>query len=346
MDTITLRVISLEKFSVANWALFVPEFSIRTFSDLSQNERIRSGNKRIPYLRRFILHPEYADVYVPKVEVYEKADNTKGIVWYEAVISFSLPKIVFENSILEAFESDIPTTMSIVSQRLASIGIRISEHTILESPLSVVHFCKNTLLPSQIYLRAILNEFSHINMGEAYQTTEDIRNRDKNNSSVLHLYCGSREWSFYEKIRDSTKKAGREKEFVERYGLQNTELFRYEYRLNKAQTIRSEINKLLDRPFITPVLVKDLASPDLCSKVLLNSWHKIIQRPENQLALIGHNNGLQLLLHILQKGKDANAHSQNKALWSYGLAMAIKNHGAKAIREELKRIWSTKANSR
>lgn len=57
---------------------------------------------------------------------------------------------------------------------------------------------------------------------------------------------------------------------------------------------------------------------------------------------------MDLLLRILKnaKAKDQSGHSQNQALWSYGLALAIKKNGVRAVRNEMEKIWSKKSDER
>jgi len=129
---------------------------------------------------------------------------------------------------------------------------------------------------------------------------------------------------------------------IDDYKLKDWQVFRYEYRLKKTQTVMSEINTALGREYKTPILFKDLFTPDLFKTMVLKSWRDIIQRPENQLALIDPEDTLALLLHILSEARmsGTTAHSLNKALISYGLARGIKDHGAKQIRELVLSVWS------
>src|SRR3989344_1744543 len=323
MDTIQFRITDREKFRVASWALFTPEFSIRKFSELSAQERIRARNPKVPYLRHFVLHPEVEkDITVPKVEIYEKVDISKGEVKYELVISGSLPKILNENNIEEISVADRKKIIETISSKLRMIGIDLSPFIIPGAYVSVVHFCKNIALPKDIALRSILSDLSHADMGKSYDTTGIVKSKDKNNAKVVHLYCGTREWTFYDKIED----------------------LRYEYRLNKNQTIKSELNKLLGRPYETQVIFSDLFRNGLWQEVLLSSWKNVIKRPENQLALLSFDNPLELMLHIFRKAKetDTSAHSQNKALWSCALALLVKFCGAKTVKEELNKVWANK----
>lgn len=356
MDTVSIRIKGSDKFRVALWARFNPEFSLRTFNELSTKERNRAKDKQPPYVRHFILHPEKTeDLYVPKVEIFENADPA-GIVWHEMSVMLSIPKLLYENSLQEVAPGDKEKLFQTLSDRLLGIGVAVSPQTIAKASVSVVHFCKNICLPADISFCAILAELSRVDLGKAYDTTEDTRRVDKNNSEELHLYCGTREWAFYDKLADLKRPKGKgadrqktsfEKELLDMYDLGNKEVFRYEYRLKKAQTIRSEINRILGREYVTPILFDELFQEGLWKKILVQSWQKVVQRPENQLALLAFDNKLDLLLHLLKNAKvDTSAHSQNKALWSYGLTLAIKDHGVKAIRKEVGKVWPGTANER
>ena len=357
MDTISFRI-NKNKFTISDFAQFSPEFSKRPFSELSAKEVRLARIGKLPYLKHFILRPEPVDdLYLPRVEIYEKANLESTSIDYELIITLSLPKFLFGNNFQEISPSDHKVIIHELSERLSNMGVNASPYAIDGAPISVVHFCKNIILQPNHSIRSILAELSKVDIGKAYDTTDDVRCKDKNNSETLHLRCGTREWSFYDKVEDlkrpkskseDKEKTTHEKELIQTCNLEGKEVFRYEYRLNKAQTIRSEINKEFGKPYETSVIFADLFSEGLWKKVLQNSWKKIVTRPENQLALISPNSKLDLFLHILQKAKqnDKSGHSQNQALWSYGLAVAIQDHGVKAVRKELEKIWSNKADER
>ena len=356
MDTVQIRVRGIDKLNIASWAPLYPEFSTRTYSELSSVERMRLANKKIPYLRKFILHPD-SELYIPRVEIFETANEAMKTVEHEALITTSLPKLIFANSLQEIAVSNRQEIFNTFIERLHSVGLRILPQVIPIAPISIVHFCKNIILSKEYSFFAMRDDLSRIDVGKAYDTTEETRKKDKNKVEALHLRCGTREWAFYDKVQEMLRPTGKslekqkmayEKELIELYNLRDVEIFRYEYRLNKAQTIKSELNKALNRPYLTPVTFDDLFTDGLWKKVLLSSWKRILDRPENQLALIKSNDELDLLARILKnaKAKDQSAHSQNQALWSYGLALAIRKHGAKTIRGEIGKIWSGKADER
>jgi hypothetical protein len=124
--------------------------------------------------------------------------------------------------------------------------------------------------------------------------------------------------------------------------LQDREIFRYEYRLKKNQTLKRDVNAALGRPYQTTVLFRDLFEPDLCKNLVLNSWRELIQRPENQLPLLGETDDLALLHHIMEgaKKQGGNGHSMNRALTSYGLTIAVRNHGAKEVKRAVFGNWN------
>ena len=198
-------------------------------------------------------------------------------------------------------------------------------------------------------MQEILAELQRVDINKVVDIT---RKEEKNNGRWLYIYSGTIERIFYDKVADAMrpkvkrKDKGRinhERAIIERFGLRNREVFRYEYRLKKAQTVKREVNIVLGRESKTFIAFKDLFTPNLCKTMIIKSWHKLIWRPENQLALFGPIDNLALLLHILAQAKklDGKGNSMNRALISYGLARAIRDHGAKETRRAIFSIWNT-----
>ena len=69
MDTISFRLKG--NFKITGIANFIPEFSNRSFSELSDKERIRSKDLRTRYLRKFIPHP------LVEEEVYQRLNPSE-----------------------------------------------------------------------------------------------------------------------------------------------------------------------------------------------------------------------------------------------------------------------------
>ena len=335
MDTIILKIYGPSKFKIKHLDWFLPELSCRTYADLSPTEQ---KSQRI-YLRHFVLHPPYQDRYVPKVEIFETLGKDRKSVIYILKTEFSVPKLLFGNSLQEAGEVHKSKIISALKQAFLRIGIQIEEKEIADARLAAFHICKNVPLPHDIRMQEALTELKRVDISKVVDVTEK---EEKNGGRWVHIYSGNVERVFYDKIADAMRPKNKRKDkgkidfersVVEKFGLQRREVFRYEYRVKKTQTVAREINHALGREPKTTVAFKDLFSKDLIKMLLLKSWRDLIQRPENQLALLGPKDDLAMLQHMLSQAKvESNAHCLNKALTSYGLACTIRNHGAKEVK--------------
>ena len=350
MDTIILKIYSPHKFRISNWSLFLPELIKREYTDLSQTERSSTR----PYLRRFVLHSKWQDEYLPRVEVFETLTDDRKNIRYILKIEFSVPKLLYWNSLQEVSEIDKDRVFFALKSSLAKVSIFLETETIANARVSGVHFCKNVILPKNIRMREILAELGRVDINKSVDVSST---RHKNGGRVLNIYSGTIERSFYDKISDSLRPKNKrtdkgridhERAVVERYKLQNYEVFRYEYRIKKMQTIKREVNSVLKREPQTLVVFNDLFTPNIIKNTILKSWRELIERPENQLSLFTPIDKLGLFLHILSeaKKKDEKAYGMNNALVSYGLATAIRDHGAKEVKGAIFEIWNSDHSER
>jgi hypothetical protein len=131
-----------------------------------------------------------------------------------------------------------------------------------------------------------------------------------------------------------------ERAIIEEYLLQNTEIFRYEYRIKKTVTVERIVNKSLNRKPRSYVIFRDIFTTGLSKQILLQSWYEIVDRAENQLALIGPVDRYQLLQHIVENAKSGGyAHSKNNVLIAYGITNIIQDHGAKPFKRLMQLHW-------
>jgi hypothetical protein len=347
MDTVIIKIYGPSKFEFRNKTLFLPELSCRKYEDLSPTE-IQSRNSSRSYLRKFLLHPKPSDEYIPRVEVFETLSKESNRIIYILKITFSAPKLLYWNSVQEVDERDRQKILSALKRTLGSVGIVVEVEVLENAILEAVHACKNIPLPKTMRMREILAELGRMDISKVVDVTET---QIKNGGRVLNFWAGTKEHCFYDKVSDSLKPKNKrsdkgridyEKAFIGQYKLHDQEIFRYEYRLKKTQTTKSAINALLDRKPDTQVVFKDLFMPDLLKNLILTSWHKLIERPENQLSLFGKIDRLKLLLYILSKAKKQSekAHSMNNAFISYGIATAILDNGAKEVRGIVYEGWN------
>ena len=350
MDTVIIKIYGPRKFQITNTSLFLPELTRREFSQLSPTEK---QSTRL-YLRHFFLKPPYYDGYLPKVDIFEVLSKSRDAVQYILRAEFSVPKLLYRNSLQEVSEQDLEKVISAFKKALGGVGIVIDGDAVANARLSAVSVCKNVLLPRNIRMQEALTELQRVDISKVVDVT---LKEEKNGGRWLHIYSGTVERVFYDKVADAMRpkvkrkdkgQINHERAVIERYGLQNREVFRYEYRVKKAQTVMREVNTALGRAPKTFVAFKDIFTPNLCKTLILKSWHGLIQRPENQLALLGPKDDLALLLHILSQAKKlgGDAHSMNRALISYGLARAIRDHGAKEAKRAIFSVWNSDHSER
>lgn len=345
MDTVILKLFGPHKFKIANHSWFLPEIKSRHFHELSQTEK---QSTRM-YLRRFILQPPIHECYLPKIDILETLNKDRNDVRYVLRAEFSVPKLIYGNSLREVSGADLEKALYSFKKALASAGILVESDTIASARVSAVHFCKNVLLPRDIRMQEILTELARMDISKVVDITQK---EFKHGGQSLQIYSGTREWAFYDKVADAMRpkvkrkykqRVSQERGIIERHNLQEQEVFRFEYRIKLAVSVEKAVNEALGRTPKTPVLFRDLFASDLCKKVVLNSWRELIQRPENQLALLAPMDGLGVFDHIIAEAlKVGGAHSMNHALTSYGLMSAVRDHGAKEVRRALFRGWKSK----
>ncbi|MDO8590988.1 MAG: hypothetical protein Q7R65_03350, partial [bacterium] len=289
-----------------------------------------------------------------RVEVFETLSKESNGIIYILKITFSAPKLLYWNSVREVDENDKQKILSALKRALESVGVVVEIEAIENATLEAVHACKNIPLPKTIRMRAVLSELGRMDISKVVDVTET---KIKNGGCVLNFWSGTIEHCFYDKVSDSLKPKNKrsdkgridyEKVFIEQYKLRDQEIFRYEYRLKKTQTTRNIVNALLGRKYDTKVIFNDLFTPNLLKTLVLNSWHALIERPENQISLFSTIDKLGLFLHILSEAKKCGekAHSMNNALISYGLATAIRDHGVKEVRGAIFDLWSNSHSER
>ncbi len=335
MDTIILIFYGPGKFGIKHLEWYVPELVQRKFRDLSANER----QSKKPYLKKFVFTPLQEDRYRPRVEIFEALTDDKKDMRYVMKVEFSAPKLLYGNSIQEVKESDKDLVFRRLRSALLDAGILIELPVIAQATVRAIHFCKNIILPADIQMREVIHELLRVDLSKVIDVSEV---RFKKGGRSLNLYSGVIERSIYEKVADSMRpknkrsdkaRINRERAYVEKHNLQDKEIFRYEYRIKKTNTVKRELNPVLGRDKGERVKFEDLFTAGLYQKVINKSWRDVVGKPGNQLALLGPINKLTLLTHFLSwAAKERKPHGINKALILNGLASVIIDHGLKEVK--------------
>lgn len=349
IDTVVLKIIGLEKFTVTKPYLFTPEFKTRKYTDLSATEKLGRG-RIIKKLQSFRFNVKSDDtLYLPKIEIYENLVTKECRIEYSLRLEFSNPKVLNEQNVTEPSDGQYPELSHILINKLGLNGIAIHPWNLDEAEVTKIHCAKNILLPPTMTSREIIEELSKCDLGK---TTDITKTLYVNQGESLHFYNGTRGYSFYDKARDISRptnkardksKTVHEKGFLDVFGLQDTEIFRFEYRITNVQALKSEINALLKKNYENTVHFKEIFSETIWKALLLNAWKKLLDRPENMIALLGNSGNKDLFSQIQASLKvSSKPHSQSTTLKCYGIIMGIKELGAKAFKIELKKGWSAK----
>lgn len=349
LDTVKIKI---KRGIIDKHENYSPEYEVRSYSDLSETEK----EKNI-YLRKFILKRNLVkNSYMPSIEIYEKLDKNKKKVFRDVLIEFSVPKLILENNLEEISEMSFSNVISILRDKLYKIGISVKEGYLEEAIVTKAHFGKNILLPKEYTIKSIFDELKNTGMGKSYDSTEKVMT--KNKDEIFHLYGGTKEYVFYDKIRDIKNnkiksadklKTSYEKELVKNLNIEHREVLRYEYRLKNYRALQAEINKVLVRHHQETVVFKDLFNEELWKIIINKSWSKIIDKPENQLSLIFETKDKEKVKNIVRSvfeicaGKKSGAHSQNEAFITIGLGYLASEYGMKFIIKEAERVWSKKS---
>jgi hypothetical protein len=344
MDTVILKLYGPKKFKIQKHDWFSPVIVRRHYQDLTELEINQPANRS--WMRSFRLKVPMGGKYLPQVKVFEMLDKDAKEVKYVMEITFSVPKLLYGNSVQEVSDTDFDKVLKVLKHTLSQAGIQVALPALAEARVTAVHLCKNVILPKGIQLHHILTELHRVDISKVTDVTD---RESKNGGQVFHLYSGTVGRVFYDKVADCMRPKNKrmdkgyvdqERAIINEYWLHSTEIFRYEYRLKKTVTVERVVNKALERKPKSYVTFRDVFTSGLSKQILLESWQEIVDKAENQLALIGPLDRYQLLQHIVENAKAGGyAHSKNNVLIAYGITLIVHDHGVKTFKRVMGEHW-------
>lgn len=347
LDTVVLRI-AYPNFMVGNPNLFTPALVIQ--------DRIDFNFGRHRY-QKFVQNSSVVDkqsgIYLPRLTVYLRFYGLKPT--YDLYIEFSVPKLLFGNSIQEYDDTDFDKVISILKSRLARMQIRIFEPILRKATVAKAHFGKNILLPHPTTVQDAISTLYKADIGRS----KDVNIRHfGNNGQALYYYASSSNSIFYDKLKDiQTPKAKavdkdkfkQEKLFVENISRdEKPEILRYEVRMAKHQTFDHFLSRIMGEK-IKDIRFDALFYRELWKKVLLVSWSEIVKSPASQLAFKLERpleEVFDAMIAGLTPKKRNQAHSLNTALASLGLYSLINHLGTRRTRDKIEKNWTSKSWSR
>jgi len=343
IDTIVLKL-KYPSFQVTNPEFFMPVLKIRKTEDVPANQR-KHDKVYTKYIQNESRDDKAEGIRKPNLTIVRSFRDNELI--YELHIQISIPKMLYGHNLNIVDDYQFGAVISTLTQKLKTMGVDVAEDVLEDAEVVRVHCGKNIILPHPRTVAEAINELAKAELGKSM----DIDTRDyKNGGQALYFYCGSRNFIFYDKVKDIMKtkvkasekyKTRTERDIVESGALNDLELLRFEIRLNSARIIQSTIKKVTgDYP--ENLTFSYLFNKDLCKKILIKSWEEILRRPANQLAFksdFSEEEAFQAFIARERKGI-AGSHSLNRVLHSFGLYTLIKTLGIQGVKDRLGKVWS------
>lgn len=346
LDTVALKI-KYPDFTVTNPQFFIPTFDIQKI----MNPAVSLGGRR--YVK-FVENPPKDSKEIhkwPRLTGSVRLDDNNNRS-FDLVIEFSIPKLLWGQSLQELSDSDFERTVSILVPVLRMMGVEVTSATIRNALVIRAHFGKNIPLPSPITAQDALQKLYKADVGRSKHI--NMRHYD-NDGQALYFYASSRNTIFYDKLRDvaTPQNKGVDKDKFKQEKLMvlgsknQQELLRYEVRFGNQQSLNAFLGDkdILARK-VTGITFKEIFSRDLCQKVLLKDWRDITNGPASQLALKMDKPPEEIfdaiIISYLLLG-NKKAHSLNKALQDFAVYILVNKCGARKIRDRIERHWSKKS---
>jgi len=347
IDTLAIKL-KYPEFRITNPNLFTPALIIKEFIPTPEFQYGR--NRFAKYLQNKTAQDRKKGIYKPNLTAYQRFEENKPS--YELHIEFSIPKLLFGNSIQELGEEDFGRTVRILKQQLFLMGVETIEGNLRRALVTKAHFGKNIPFPYPLTAQDAISGLYRADLGKS----KDINMREyRNGGQSLYFYASSYNIIFYDKLRDiaTPKNRAVDKDkfkpektlFQEMSGDYRQEILRFEVRLTKQQSLNSFLSKALSKE-IKQITFEEVFNKSLCQKVLLKTWEEIVKTPANQLALKTENSPEEVfdeLIKNINPKQRKKAHSLNTTLASFGLYVLIKNKGVRWTKSRIEKNWTNKS---
>ena len=203
-------------------------------------------------------------------------------------IELSIPKLLYGNNFDELCDADLSTVVKKLVLVLAEMGVTVSNHALLKSDVSAVHYSKNCVLEEHTSCSMVLSEIDkYSEKGRLDKSQKEYRN----DGSLLRYHANSHEFVLYDKVADLKQAQLSEKRAIEKENLMQISLLdllektvgrsvlRLELRLNNRAKIRQMLQRLkLNSEDLT---FQRLYSADLAKTLLSSFWQNITKHLPN-----------------------------------------------------------------
>ncbi|MDE1970233.1 MAG: hypothetical protein KGI50_01520 [Patescibacteria group bacterium] len=346
LDTVTLKL-KYPDFRVTNPSFFTPAFSPQNY-----NSNFAYGhNKYEKYKQNMTSEDKKVNNYKPSLTGYQRFENNMPI--YFLHIRFSIPKLIFRQSLQELSNDDFSRVVSTLKTQLQFMGIEATETTLRKAMVIEAHFGKNIPLPSPLTAQDAIAELYKADVGKSKAI--NMRHYE-NGGQALYFYASSYNIIFYDKLKEMEEPKNRavekdklkfEKELIRTSDFEQ-DILRFEVRLTKQPSLNAFLTKALSRK-ISGIVFEEIFDQELCKKAVLQSWQEIIGGSASQLALKMDRPPEEIfdamINSYISTGK-RKAHSLNKLLQDFALYTLVNKCGARKIRDKIEKNWTPKSWNR
>ena len=217
--------------------------------------------------------------YYPRLTVTLRWD--KGYQLF-LKIEFSIPKLLFGNSLDEVEDKDFDEVVNILKNKLSEMGIRIFTEQLKNALVSAIHYSKNILLSKPYTASMVIKNLGKLDVTKRLELNH---RHFQNEGHALYFDSGSYQIVIYDKIKDLAKtnrhsvdkdKTSKQLDLFN-YLKENKiplEVLRLEVRLTKKTKLNSLFREL---GFVTNPTFEQVFSKDKAQSVVSHYWNFITQ---------------------------------------------------------------------
>jgi hypothetical protein len=252
---------------------------------------------------KFVKNPSKRDLesglYFPRLTSYKR----KGFRQEANVrIEFSVPKLLYLNNLDELENKDFPQVVSVLQDRLRTMGIIVSKALLEKASVSSVHFSRNIQLEDGYTVTHLISEMNKVNLRKSF---DFAKTRFMNDGQSLYAHTTTHQMVVYDKVSDLNKDKKRaidkdqtlyQRSLFEELSKDTElrEILRFEIRLNHKQ----KMNKILeDLGYNKNPTFKDVFNAEMSRKVVESYWLKLIK--ERNLGLFSISVSVKDILRTL-----------------------------------------------
>lgn len=254
-------------------------------------------------------------------------------------LQFSVPKLIFGNSVDEVCEKDFGNVLQTLQTRLRDFGIYQFELDLRKADVSVFHPSKNILLSDGYTASGTIKELGKINLTQKMDLTRDSF---QNDGHSLHLHASSHELIIYDKAFDlplpKSKAVDKDQtpmqlslfqQFKEQKRL--PEILRIEARLADKRKMNAMLQK---NGFPKNPTFEDIFKESVCKKIIANYWDEMVIK-ENLFLFGLSSNPKQILKSLIKNYPDIKP---KEAVYLVGLDQLCKDEdGIRELRGKIER---------